>query len=76
MKMELYEKIDLSGCPVCGGTGYLDEESGAGYMVSCLDCGSHSVAVSFSRDEQREAAALKTAQLWNAGKVISSDPGE
>lgn len=73
--MDINDQIDLSDCTICGGAALLEEEN-SGYYVSCLDCGSHSVHVAFKSDEERLAAALKTAQLWNGGKVISSDPGE
>ena len=42
----------------------------------CLDCGCHSVTIDFHSEEERLEAAKKTVMLWNAGKVISSHPGE
>lgn len=74
--MDIYKLIDLNDCPVCGGVGCLEEEGGCRYYVQCLDCGSHSVDVDFKSEEERIIAAKKTAELWNAGKAISSHPGE
>ena len=74
--MELYEQIELQDCPVCGGPGLLEEESGCGYAVTCLDCGSHSVVIGFKTEAEKEDAARRAADLWNFGKVISSNPGE
>lgn len=73
---DIYKIIDLNDCPICGGAGLLDEEKGSGYNVTCMDCGSYSVHVNFANEEERLIAARKTAQLWNSGKVISSNVGE
>lgn len=74
--MEIYEMIDLNDCPMCGGAGCLEEESGHEFYVACMECGSHSVNISYKNEEERLDAAKRTAELWNMGKVISSHPGE
>ena len=73
--MELYEKFELQGCPECGGPGLL-EDDGYSFMVTCMDCGGHTVSIGFKKPEQMEAAAKSVADLWNMGKIISSSPGE
>ena len=74
--MDIYELVDVHDCPVCGGTGTLEEESGSSYYVMCTECGAHSVNMDFKSEEERLTAARRTALLWNTGKVIKSDPGE
>ena len=74
--MEIYEQIELNDCPVCGGSALLEEESGHGYYVVCLDCGTHSVNIDFKDEADRLIAAKKTANLWNEGRVISSNVGD
>ena len=74
--MDIYEKIDLYDCPLCGGGALLEEENGCSYYVMCMECGCHSVNIDFKSDEDRLQAAERTALLWNTGKVISSSPGE
>ena len=54
----------------------LEEEGGCGYYVMCLECGCQSVTIDFHSEEERLEAAKKTVDLWNAGKVISCNPGE
>lgn len=75
--MDILEQLDIHDCPICGGPSLL-EETGRGYYVSCIDCGSHSVDVRFSdqTDGERLLAARKAAELWNAGKVIAEGVGE
>lgn len=74
--MEIYEKIELQDCPLCDGGALLEEESGSGFYVSCLDCGCHTAIIDFRSEDEKLAAAQKTADLWNMGKVITSSPGE
>ena len=64
--MDIEEMLEIHDCPLCDG----------GYYVMCLDCGCHSVTIDFHSEEERLEAAKKTVMLWNAGKVISSHPGE
>lgn len=74
--MDIYEKIDLDDCSVCGGTGLLEEENANSFYVMCLDCGCRTVNIDYRTGEERLKSAQKAADLWNAGKVISSSPGE
>ncbi len=74
--MDIEEMLEIHDCPLCDGGSLLEEESGCGYYVMCLDCGCHSVTIDFHSEEERLEAAKKTVMLWNAGKVISSHPGE
>ena len=59
--MNIEEKLEIHDCPLCDGGALLEEEGGCGYYVMCLE---------------RLEAAKKTVDLWNAGKVISCNPGE
>ena len=75
--MELHEQVELHDCSICGGTGLL-EEDGTTVSVTCLDCGAHTVSVSFASaaDAHRLDAARRASALWNTGKVISEGVGE
>ena len=66
--MNIEEKLEIHDCPLCDGGALLEEEGGCGYYVMCLECGCQSVKIDFH--------SKKTADLWNAGKVISCNPGE
>lgn len=72
----MFHNIELLDCPVCQGPGLLEEEGGWCIYAACLDCGCHTVEVSYESDADRESAAKKAAYLWNLGKIISSAPGE
>ena len=74
--MDIYDKIELQECPVCGGAGLLEEEGGTSFYVTCLDCGSRTVNIDYKEKEKAEESAQRAADLWNTGKVISSHPGE
>lgn len=74
--MDIFEKIELQDCPICGGAGLLEEENGNSFYAACLDCGSRSVNIDYKEVSKREDAAQRAADLWNTGKVISSHPGE
>ena len=67
--MEIYEMIELEDCPRCLGPSILEEEN-SGYYVMCMDCGCQSATFGFKDDAGRLEAAKRTAELWNAGKVI------
>lgn len=69
------ENIALEDCPICGGTGLLEETDGCGYSVSCLDCGSRTVTCPTGSDTEQKAAET-AAFLWNTGKVIVESRGE
>ena len=68
--MDFSEKFELQDCPICGGAGLLEDEEGNNYVVSCLDCGSHTVSIGYKEEAQAEDAARRAAELWNTGKVI------
>ena len=74
--MDIFDKIELQDCPICGGAGLLEEENGNSCYVACMDCGSRSVHIDYKEEAKREDAAQRAADLWNTGKVISSHPGE
>lgn len=74
--MDIFDEIEIYDCPQCGGAGLLEEEGNSGFLVTCMECGCHSVVVDFSNVEGKLQAAKKTAKLWNCGKVISISPGE
>lgn len=74
--MDIFDKIELQDCPICGGAGLLEEENGNNFYVACMDCGSRSVNIDYKEEAKREDAAQRAADLWNTGKVISSHPGE
>ena len=74
--MNIEELVEISECPHCGGGAILEEECGCSYYVKCLECGCNSVNIDFKSEDERLEAARRTAELWNCGKVISSEPGE
>ena len=74
--LDIYNEIDLEGCPYCGGAGLLDDGSGWCWTVTCMDCGSQTGEFAFNNEEERVEAAKSAAKVWNLGKVIRSDLGE
>ena len=74
--MEIYEKLELQDCPLCGGVGLLEEESGWCWYAMCMDCGAQTAPIDYNSPETREEAAAMAARLWNIGKVIRPDNGE
>ncbi len=74
--MQHWNGPELQDCPICGGAGLLEEESGCSYYVMCMDCGSQTVNIDFRSEEERKSAVSKAAELWNTGKVIYSSAGE
>ena len=86
--MDIYDEIELQGCPYCGGAGLLDDGSGWCWTVTCMDCGSQTGEFEYGNDEERtgefeygndeerKEAAKKAAYVWNIGKVIRSDLSE
>lgn len=71
----IYE-IDLQECPICRGTGAMEDEQGWCVYVACLDCGAHTAHSSYDTLEERLAAAKQSAHLWNIGKVIHMGVGD
>jgi len=74
--MDIYNEIELQDCPICGGTGLLEEENNWCWYVCCLDCGSQTGGFEYHRPEERSDAAKKAALTWNLGKVIRANPCE
>ena len=73
---QILKEIDLQDCPLCRGTGALEEEGGWCFYVSCLDCGAHTAEIPYKTVDGRLPAAKNAAHLWNIGKVLRPDPGE
>ena len=73
---KIMKEIDLQECPLCRGTGVLEEEGGWCFYVSCMDCGAHTAEIPYKSLDERMGAAKNAAQLWNIGKVLRPDPGE
>ena len=71
-----YGIIELEECPCCRGNGVLVHEGGWSVQVECADCGSHTVYVEYSNEEEKKQAERTVAHLWNIGKVVSSERGE
>ena len=74
--MKEYELIELGECPICHGTGVLEEENGWCFYVACTDCDSHTAEIKFKTEADKETAARKAIELWNMGKVIHTGIGE
>lgn len=74
--MDNFLNIELLDCPICGGTGVIEEEFGWCMYVSCVDCGCHTAEFEFRSEEEKEATARMAADIWNMGKVVSGNPGE
>lgn len=74
--MDILHNIELADCPICQGTGLIEEENGWCIYVSCLDCGCHTAEMAFDSEEEKIAAAKKVAELWNCGKVVFSGTGD
>lgn len=65
-----FEDLELEPCPLCRGTGILEEEQGWCVYAACLDCGCRTAELTFSTPEERLKAAQQAAHLWNIGKVV------
>ena len=74
--MEHIHDIALQDCPLCGGTGILEEEGGWLVYVQCLDCGCRTAELAYHAEEERQEIAKKVALSWNLGKVIYTGPGD
>ena len=74
--MDILNNIELQDCPICQGAGFMEEEQGWCFYVTCLDCGCHSVEVAYKKPEDRAEAAQRAADIWNLGKVIKENIGE
>jgi len=74
--MDNFNSIELQCCPLCQGTGLIETENDWCVYVTCLDCGSHTIEVSYKNEEQKLEAAKTVASLWNVGKIVSNAIGE
>ena len=74
--MDIFEEINLLDCPLCQGPALLEEEDGWCFYVTCLDCGCHTAEAGYKSATERLDAARRAAEIWNMGKVLSSNPGE
>ena len=68
--MDIYDKIELYDCPLCGGGALLEEENGCSYYVMCMECGCHSVNIDFKSEEDGVQGGERTALRGDKGKVI------
>ena len=69
-------ELELFDCPICHGTGSVEEENGWCIYVSCLDCGAHTAEIPFKDETERQEATKAVVRTWNMGKVIAGTPGE
>ena len=74
--MDNINNIELQCCPLCEGPGFIEVENDWCVYVTCLDCGSHTIEVSFKTEEEKLEAAKTVASLWNVGKLVSNAIGE
>lgn len=68
--------IMLEECPVCRGAGMIMHEGGWSVQVECCDCSAHTVYVEYNNDTEKAEAEKAVVQLWNIGKVVTSERGE
>ena len=54
--MRSFEDVELFDCPLCHGSGLIEEENGWCAYVTCMDCGCHTAEVPYQNAEQREQA--------------------
>lgn len=68
--------IALEDCPVCRGTGVMQDEQGWCVSVACADCGAETAHAPYHSAEERLKAAQAVALQWNMGKVIHTGVGD
>ena len=66
----------LEECPICRGDGLIMHEGGWNVQVECADCSAHTVYVEYNNEAEKEEAEKAVVQLWNIGKVVTSERGE
>ena len=66
----------LEECPICRGAGLIMHEGGWNVQVECADCSAHTVYVEYNDEAEKEEAEKAVVQLWNIGKVVTSERGE
>lgn len=74
--MSIFDEIELTECPFCGGPGVLEEESVGGWYAICADCGAQTASCDFKTPEERVHVAKKVAELWNMGKIVRFGYGD
>jgi len=74
--MDVLSTVELNDCPLCLGPGLLEDEGGHCVSATCLDCGCHTVPITYRTEAEMLDAARRVAELWNMGKVISEGVGE
>ncbi len=74
--METNPNIILEDCPICRGSGFIVHEGGWNVQVECADCSAHTVYIEYTSIDEKKAAELQVARLWNLGKVIKPEAGE
>ena len=74
--MENIHDIALQDCPLCRGTGALEEEGGWLVYVQCLDCGCRTVEMAYHSEEERREMAEKVFFYFKVCKVIYTGPGD
>ena len=74
--MDPFENIEVFDCPVCHGTGMIQEENGWCLYVECMDCACHTAELPYHSPEERIRVAQQVVSLWNVGEVIVSGVGD
>ena len=67
--MDIFDKIELQDCPICGGAGLLEEENGNSFYVACMDCGSRSVNIDYKEEAKREELLSSASQKCFSSSV-------
>ena len=70
------KELILEECPCCRGIGTIVHEGGWNVQVECVDCGSHTVYLDYSNENEKAEAVRGVVRLWNLGKVIKQNIGE
>ena len=60
--MNPIEELEIFDCPICHGTGVIEEENGWCLYVECLDCYSHTAELPYHNEEERQQAAQQAYQ--------------
>ena len=64
---KILKEIDLQECPLCRGTGVLEEEGGWCFYVSCMDCGAHTAEIPYKTADDRLPQACSLTAFAFAG---------
>ena len=63
-------EIELGDCPICRGSGVMQDEQVWSVSVGCMDYGAETAHAEYRTAEERLEAARRVALLWNMGKVV------